>query len=515
MNKKHVLLFTLSTFALLLTSCQGAGKIDPWKDITIEKGINLYKYTYEKGVDETIDVLVDGYEDGYSLGIYDRDAEPGGPAGAIRRKPLKDDVKIYSFEIKDLKKSGEYNLFIMDKNLDIVYDFEVIEILEEDLTNYKVSSASVTFGENDGILTSSVDIQTTHTNELTYFIYWAKDGVRLKDYTYIKTFVSEGLENIHVDFNDGMFAPKEANQIEIRVKEGRSESIFVSITDELQLEQSTYKTTMQIASDIHIESKYTCKNYNSHFVSNLNATKNYENATSGMVFVGDVANSGNQNNYDLFYQFIDSVFDNRPTLYPIVGNHELQYFDTYDEAINTYKTATGMPGAYFEFEIGGIRCFALGSEDTSTHGAMSTTQLNWFKDRISESDKNDQIMIFMHQGIYNTVSGTLPGHGWHGLNTKTNGIRDVIKNYPNAFVFSGHSHQDLNCIQSTLIGRGEDANYVNCGSCAYVLDDNRETTYGSTFYFVDIYEDYLTLRGRLSIEDKWISCAQYVIPFVK
>ena len=72
-------------------------------------------------------------------------------------------------------------------------------------------------------------------------------------------------------------------------------------------------------------------------------------------------------------------------------------------------------------------------------------------------------MIFMHQGIYDTVSGTLPGHGWHGLNTKTSGIRDIVKQYPNAFVFSGHSHQDLNCIQTSLFGKGEEGSFFLLG----------------------------------------------------
>lgn len=515
MNKRYILFLGFPLFAISLNACQGAGTVDPWKDVEIQKGINLYKTSFDKDEDDTIDVFVDGYKDGYSLGIYDRDAEPGGAKGAIRRKPLKDDINIYSFEMKDLKDTGEYNLFIMDKNLDIVYDHEVIKVLHEDVNNYSATSANVTFGRDNNLLTSSLQINTTHTNELTYFIYWAKDNVRLEDYTYIKTFVSKDTETINVDFNDGMFMPEEANQIEIAVSEGRSDSIFISISDELKLETSTHKNTIQIGSDVHIEGKYTCKNYNSHFLSNLNAIKNYDHNSSGMVLVGDVANSGSPNNYDLFYQYVDSVFAERPTIYPIVGNHELQYFDTYEEAIETYKTCTNMPGAYFTFELAGFKCFALGSEDTTTHGLMSNTQLEWFRTEMSKLDKNDHIMIFMHQGIYNTVSGTLPDHGWHGLGTKTNGIRDIIKQYPNAFVFSGHSHQDLNCYQSTLFGNGEEANYINCGSSAYVMDDNREQTYGSTFYFVDIYEDYMVLRGRLAIEEKWISCAQYVIPFIK
>lgn len=510
--KKTAFIFSLMFITAFLSSC--SSKVDPWEGMVKEKGINLHTYVYDREKDSTIDVYIEGYESGYSLGIFDKDSEPGSAKGAIRRKPIKNDIYVYSFEIKDLKKSGDYNLFLFDKNLDIVCDYEVVTILDDDENDYGVSSASINV-TNNGLINSEIRINTTHLEELTYYLYWAKDNVRLEDYTYIKTFTSKDLDEIVIKLNDAMFAPEIANQIEVFVENGRSSSYFFNIPDTLKVNESTYLTSLQISSDTHIESKYTCKNYNSHFLSNLNAVKNYEHESEGLVFVGDTANTGNKNNYDLFYEYIDSVFETRPTLYPIVGNHELQYFTVYEDAINTYKENTGMPGAYFTFELGGFKCFALGSEDVSTHGVMSVNQLNWFKDEISKLGKDEKIMIFMHQGIYNTVSGTLEGHGWHGLNTKNNGIRDVIKQYKNAFVFSGHSHQDLNCVQTSLFGNGNDANYVNCGSSAYVLNDNREQVYGSTFYFVDVYEDYLILKGRLSIENKWISAAQFVIPFVK
>ena len=512
--KKYRLIPVMATlFALTLSGC---GKsVDPWEAVEIKEGINLHTYTYDREKDKTIDILIEGYSVGNSVGIFDRDSEPGSAKGAIKRKALKEDINIYSFEIKDFKKDGEYSIFLFDKDEDIVKDFTVIEILDDDETDYVPTSVSLEASVDNGLLNSSVSIETTHTNKLTYYLYWAKDGVRLPDYTHIKTFKSEGQTNINLDFNIGMFAPSEANQIEVTVKEGRSTSVFGDIPSALKVATSTYQNTIQVFSDIHIESKYTCANYNSHFLSNLNLIKNYDHETSGMVFVGDTANTGSPNNYNLIYEYIDSVFENRPTMYPIVGNHELQYFDDYNEAIETYKTHTGMPGAYFSFELAGFKCFALGSEDTTTHGYMSNNQLNWFKTEIQKLDKNEKIMIFMHQGIYNTVSGTLPGHGWHGLNTSTSGIRNVIKNYPNAFVFSGHSHQDLNCEQTSLFGAGEEANYINCGSSAYVLNDEREQDYGSTGYFVDIYEDYMILRGRLSIENKWIAAAQFVVPFIK
>ena len=519
MKKRNLLLFVPILLGPTLFGCnqtsQPTPPKDPWENVVIEKGINFHTTIYERSEHETIDILIEGYGAGNSVGIFARDSEPGSKKGAIKRKAIKNDNKIYSFNISDFKQDGEYNIFLFNKDTDIVYDYDNITILAKDTNDYKISNAEVKVENNNNTIKSSLSFETTHLEELTYEIYWAKDNIRLPEYTWIERIVSKDQSKIEVLFNDNMIAPTEANQIEITVLEGRTTSYFVSIPETYKITDSEYLNSLQVFSDVHVESPYTCSNYNSHFISNLNKIKNSEHETSGIVFVGDFANSGHENNYKLFYEHIDSVFETRPNLYPVLGNHELQYWDVYEDGLNEYKKNTGMPGAYFSFEIGGFKCFALGSEDTSTHGLMTDEQFSWFENQMKQLDKKEKIMIFMHQGIYNTVSGTLPGHGWHGFRTQTDKLRNLIKQYPNAFVFSGHSHQSLDCVQTSLFGHGLEANYVNCGASAYVLDDNRDEVYGSSGYFLEVYEDYLMLKGRLSIENKWISAAQFVVPFVK
>lgn len=509
---KKLRLFALSTIVVGF-SLAGCSKQDPWANVELEKGINLYTHTFDREKHKTIDIKVEGFGSGTSLGIFARDSEPGTAKGAIKRKAVKDDVNLYQFDMEDFKDAGEYNVYLFTKNTEIVQDFEIIKILDEDKNDYGVKATTLTETKIDNYVVSEITIETDHLNELTYSLYWAKDGVRLADYTAIKTVVSKDQTSFTVEFNENMFAPEEANQIEIAVKEGRSSSSYTLISDKMKLTPSNYVANLQVFSDVHIESPYTCTSHNSHFVSNLNHIKNMENPTSAIVFPGDFANSGSKNNYDLFYSFIDDVFETRPTLYPVVGNHELQYYDDYNEGIAQYMESTGMPGAYFTFEVGGFKCFALGSEDTSTHGYMSSTQFEWFKTEMEKLDKNQKIFIFMHQGIYDTVSGTLPHHGWHGFRSQTTNLRNLIKQYPNAFVFSGHSHQSVECEQTSLFGHGQEANYINCGASGYVIDENQENTYGSSGYFVEIYEDYLLLKSRNASENKWNACAQFVVPF--
>ena len=511
---KKIKLFMLTSVLLGITLSSCSKPSDPWKDVSLEKGLNFITKTFDREKHETIDIKISEYGPGNSVGIFARDSEPGSKKGAIKRKAIKEEIDLYSFNIEDFKSAGEYNVFLFDKNEDIVRDYDVIKILDTDKNNYQAKDGTFTSQKEGDKLISSLTINTEKDATLTYSLYWSKDGVRLSDYTAIEVFTSNQKE-ITINFQKNMFVPSEANQIEIAVKEGRSESIYVSIDNTLKLEESILQNTMQVFSDIHIESKYTCSNYNSHFVSNLNYIKNNYPTTNGIVCVGDSANSGNENNYKLFYEYVDSVFETRPTVYPVLGNHEVQYYDDYNEAIAQYTKSTGMPGAYFTFEIAGFKCFALGSEDTSTHGYMSNEQFAWLETEMNKCSKTDKIMVFMHQGVYNTVSGTLPNHGWHGFRTQTEKLRTLFNKFPNAFVFSGHTHQSIDCDQTCNFGYGEAANYVNTGSSAYVLDDNRDETYGSNGYFLEVYEDYLVLKGRNAIENKWIAAAQFVVPFNK
>ena len=142
MNKIKFLNVTGMIFAFALTGCANH-TVDPWKNVEIKEGINLYNYVYDRSEDKTVDILIEGYGPGYSIGIYDRDSEPGSAKGAIKRKAIKQDIKVYSFELEDFRSFGEFSLFLFDKNEDIVKDFEVITILDTDDIDYGAISVSL------------------------------------------------------------------------------------------------------------------------------------------------------------------------------------------------------------------------------------------------------------------------------------------------------------------------------------------------------------------------------------
>ena len=82
--------------------------------------------------------------------------------------------------------------------------------------------------------------------------------------------------------------------------------------------------------------------------------------------------------------------------------------------------------------------------------------------------------------------------------------------YHNVVVFTGHTHYSLESERTTLFGYGENCNYVNNASVAYLWSNTYEETVGGMCNFIEVYEDYILIKGRDLYEDKWVASAQFV-----
>ena len=126
--------------------------------------------------------------------------------------------------------------------------------------------------------------------------------------------------------------------------------------------------------------------------------------------------------------------------------------------------------------------------------------------------KNKFVYIYLHQPLYNTVAGTLPGENNHGIDNVGTEIVELLKDYPNAILFSGHTHYSMYGKNTAIFGNGKNANYVNNGAVSYLwtsIDNVGEV--GGQCNFVEVYDDYLIIKARDILTKKWISQAQFVI----
>ena len=88
----------------------------------------------------------------------------------------------------------------------------------------------------------------------------------------------------------------------------------------------------------------------------------------------------------------------------------------------------------------------------------------------------------------------------------------MLREYPNATLFTGHTHWTLESYQPVLIGNGRDASFVNRASVGYLWTDEDKSTGGSEGIFVEVYEDYILIRGREYRNNTWCAATQICIP---
>lgn len=477
--------------------------------------INLDKEVYSL----EDDILVNIYNALNSdyVAIYDIDKEPGN--GLPYKKTKVSDKTSITYSISDLGlESGEYAMYLYQNKSMLVFDRVTFKVSDGDLNDYQISSATFTASNENRIRTSSLTINTSSPKELTYSIYWAKDGKRLADYSYIAKKVIGNTDSFTLDFKQNMIMPNEANEIEVSILEGNSSSYFLKIDDTLKLEQSRYLYNFQVLTDIHVNNDLTRYSFwNSHFYNALLDIKCLSGNTSGIFTVGDNTDMGSSTHYDLMFDTIKKVFGNDvPNIYYAMGNHDYMYFSEevggMETAIDYFVERTKMEKNYYSLDLNGNKVIVLASEIKTVPGGITEEQVKWLKDELASTGKNEFVFIYLHQPLYNTVAGTLPGENSHGIDNVGDEIVEMLKEYPNAILFTGHTHYSMHGNNTAKFGNGLDANYVNNGAIAYLWSEiDRVGEVGGQCNFVEVYEDYIIIKARDILAREWISSAQFVV----
>lgn len=477
----------------------------------VEIDKNVYNLT-----DEIVINIYNADKNDY-VAIYDIDAEPGNGLPHKRTK-ISDNTTI-TYSLSDLNlEPNEYAVCLYRNKTMWLFDRVIFKVSDGDTNDYQVASATFNAINNSKIRTSSLTINPSTQKELTYSVYWAKDGNRLLDYTCLEKVVKGNVDSFTIEFNENMIMPKEANEIEIAILEGETTSYFLDIDDTLKLEQSKYLYNFQVLTDIHANTDMTRYGFwNSHLYNALLDIKCLAGNTSGIFTVGDNTDMGASTHYDLLFSTIKDVFDQDvPNIYYTMGNHDYMYFSSsvggFDAAVSYFIERTSMENNYYSFDFNGNKVIMLSSEVQTTGGAIYEEQIKWFKNEVATAKKDEFIFIYLHQPLYNTVAGTLPGENNHGIDNVGKEITEYLKDYPNAVLFTGHTHYSMNGKNTAVFGNGKNANYINNGAVAYLWSEiDQVGEVGGQCNFIEVYEDYLIIKGRDILTNQWISTAQFVV----
>lgn len=294
----------------------------------------------------------------------------------------------------------------------------------------------------------------------------------------------------------------------------------------VQPAQSEPQLSFFITSDLHINSGLP--DPSNHLKAALQDIQSFGNKAQALIMTGDVTDSGTASDY----KELRSVLANYtlPLIYANMGNHD--YYNVWidnkgqwnqpafpngksDEmSRNAFTSFFNIEKPYHDVWINGYHIILLSqetyvqeNEDVGEGAWYSEEQMNWFQQKISENANGKPIFVMIHQ--------ELPPIGSDGGNhtlIKANQFREIVKDYPNVFVFSGHTHQDFTGLTEHYV-KNEPFHWFKNSSIGRVLDHRYQhvRTDSAQGLFVEVYNDKVLLRGREFSNKTWIKEADWTV----
>lgn len=433
--------------------------------------------------------------------------------------------------------AGKYTLAIVANGSASLNDaYQTVEIVITDkVVSAPVSATYILSNDTDGHAkgTLTVKVPNDAIGASSVYAYWARDGVKMNGYTPVRILASS--DTVSYEFSDSAIIPEGATHILVYIQDigtgGISEG-YVSI--ELPqgasfVPEKSPNKSMFIISDIHITTSLTDRNAN-HFKKMLQECIDLNPNGAPILVSGDIANNGLQAEYENVYTLYNSVLEENSRAsseYPIyiaAGNHDF-YPSDYEATREQFLSYAFLPDGTnpesisYDCYIEGIHCIFLGTDRKDGNSVyLSDETIAWLDGVLALDDGKTPTIVMLHQPMYDTVSGSLPGENWHGV-TGEERLRAVLAKYDHVMMFNGHTHWEMNSARNIYEGTEElPIKIFNCASVAYLwtsynASSGGENLEGSQGYQVDFYDKNVTVRGRDFVNSAWISMAQYSIEF--
>jgi 3',5'-cyclic AMP phosphodiesterase CpdA len=310
---------------------------------------------------------------------------------------------------------------------------------------------------------------------------------------------------------------------------------FVPPTNTVEIRTAADSRTLRfpVLSDVHVQA--TDPRSQDKLRATLRDLYEVDPAADALVMNGDLGN-GKQSDYNTLRSLVEANPHPSSMLYNI-GNHEFYnaWFDkngryspttfpngeTEQMAISRFLQLTGEKKVYYERWIKGYHFLFLGSErsrqsDRSIEDDawLSPGQLSWLKQKLAEQARSDKpIFVFLHQPLPYTVSGS-----WaEGMNrgvVQHEQLKAILAQYPQVFLFSGHTHWQLN-LPRTMVRDG----FTMVNSSATIEPDagggNAVSPESSEGLYVEVHPDQVIVRGRDFYRKRWVPEAQFTVPMKK
>lgn len=193
--------------------------------------------------------------------------------------------------------------------------------------------------------------------------------------------------------------------------------------------------TFAVISDTHIHRRFSAEEIK--LKTALSIINSRAPNIDACIVAGDLTDNGYEEEYNTFMSIYSAYGNSKAEKLFVMGNHDYlnglasqlaqeRFIEKTGESIQSHKI------------IKGYHFIQISTEDGKMNGLFSESLKSWLAHQLVIAEKNDPekpIFITVHQHISNTVYGS---DDWGN-----NALYAILKAYPQAIVFSGHSHYAL------------------------------------------------------------------------
>lgn len=316
----------------------------------------------------------------------------------------------------------------------------------------------------------------------------------------------------YTDFIEQNIAPYSAEKIGVYDSSGNRVGIIPLGNFKPSYGNRLYR--FGLLSDVHNQSDQSAES--TEDLQRALAYFNEKESVEMTCICGDISQNGTASEFQIYKNNVDTKSPNTP-VYTTVGNHDAT---TGGLNVNTWNTYTGNHGRCFEitknndhFLFFGMNKWSLGNSGTP----YLDTDIDWLEEKL-ETYRNQRCFVFTHL-FFPTRAGNLnniyPSGNWLGGAQLTR-IQALNDRYKNSIWFSGHSHWKwyLQKYQDRANIYKENCGWcVHVPSCASPIDSNGTSRDNkpleSEGAIVDVYENYIDIRGMNLKAGKYLPIAQY------
>lgn len=452
-----------------------------------------------------------------------QDGNASGDEKAIQDSEYSNSERLDYFDIP----AGEYRVYLCANDGYEVIAYSDITVKEPTTTQELLAPSSAVYTRSTdkaGYAEGSIAIGAPASGQApdSYIVYWADDNGKLSGYASFAPVTAS--DNTVMTIPKNVIIPVGAKALLVysayKTKVS-GDCVKVQLPDGAAV--SSWGTPLyefQVMSDVHLTDSAS-HTYNVHFKNALADIAKLSPDSIGIFINGDVTDHGKDSQYAQLKSIVKAAGDKIPTVYPAAGNHDLGFPDeSYETYLNRFLTQTGVPTetSYYDVKIGNAHFIMLASEGSGGDAILSKTQLSWLREKLSEGDANTPVYILLHQPLYNTVAGSFPGQHWDGV-ADDEALIAVLKDFPQAILFSGHSHWELNSEGTMAVKTDSMPSIFSTGSCGYLWNDYCEAhnvvLEGSQGYYLYAYDGGVLVLGRDFANKLWLPSAQFIVEYEK